>query len=319
VTPAEQLDAALTAWDLRDAPRTRLSGDVSPRQYFRLRRCCGDTAVVMVTPEDRAAQAHDWLAIGAWLTHHGVPTPQVLARHEASVTYLIEDVGDRLLTEVPAAEADGLYRATLAHLARLERVARDEPQSTSPAHARSLESERIRWELRRFRKVVAGFVADLDADELELWKEGEDRVTAALLAAPRVWMHRDLHARNLLVQRGEAVWIDFQDAMRGPWLYDVASLLLDPYAALPRERILAMREAYLAFDSRADGVDTERLWRLVGVQRLVHCIACYVWVAEHVGNAAYLRYLPFALRERSRAAGSRARFALAGHDPPLEP
>jgi hypothetical protein len=29
------------------------------------------------------------------------------------------------------------------------------------------------------------------------------------------------------------------------------------------------------------------------VQRLAHCAACYVWVADQLGNDTYLRYLPF--------------------------
>jgi aminoglycoside/choline kinase family phosphotransferase len=39
----------------------------------------------------------------------------------------------------------------------------------------------------------------------------------------------------------------------------------------------------------------EQLWRVSAVQRLIHCVACYVWVNDHVGNPAYLSYLPFAV------------------------
>jgi hypothetical protein len=293
------LAAALADWGLTDCPRTRLSGDVSPRQYHRLRLGPGRSAVAMVTPTERAAQLADWLAVRAWLAGHGVPVPAVWRHHPASGVLLIEDVGDVLLTEVRPPAAEEWYQRTLAHLARLEAAAADEPADRSPAHARRLEPERIRWELRRFRKVVAAPVAPLDDDELALWKLGEDRLTAALTGAPQVWMHRDLHARNLLVHDGAAVWIDFQDAMRGPWLYDVASLLLDPYAALSAERRARLLECYLALaPPRADAAE---LWPVVASQRLLHCVACYVWVADHVGNPAYLRYLPYAL-EQLRAA-----------------
>ena len=154
----------------------------------------------------------------------------------------------------------------------------------------------MRWELRRYRKVVAAPIADLTDDELALWKLGEDQVVSALLAAPRVWMHRDLHARNLLIGDERAMWIDFQDAMMGPWQYDAVSLLLDPYAALDEPRREALRAYYLSVSRHASSDDqADTLWWLCAVQRLVHCVACYIFVCEHQANSAYLRYLPFAL------------------------
>jgi len=47
-------------------------------------------------------------------------------------------------------------------------------------------------------------------------------------------VHRDLQSKNLMVLPGEAGLsiIDAQDAAIGPWLYDVASLVYDPYVNL---------------------------------------------------------------------------------------
>lgn len=291
------LDAALADWALTDAPRTQLTGDVSPRQYYRLRLPDGGTGVVMVTPAEKLPSLSDWLAIGDWLASHGLAVPRVLRRRVDLGVLLIEDGGDRLLTAVDDdATADGWYRDTLSRLADLERTAAGDTKTASPAHGRILTEERMRWELRRYRKVVAAPVTDLDDDELALWKRGEDQVVAALLAAPRVWMHRDLHARNLLIADDRAMWIDFQDAMMGPWQYDAVSLLFDPYAALDEARREALRAHYLACSTHTAGDgEADALWWLCAVQRLIHCVACYVFVCEHQANSAYVRYLPFAL------------------------
>lgn len=294
MTTRELLDQALAEWRLDPARLVPLAGDVSHRSFYRV---AGAGQVLMVTPPDEPNKVADWLAIRAWLADREVPVPALHAHHRPTGVLLIGDVGDRLLTEV--AEPKCWYDQTVAALARVEALAAGEPATTSPAHARRLEEQRVRWELRRFRKIVAALVADLDDDERESWKRGEDRMVAALDAAPRAWMHRDLHARNLLVHDGRAWWVDFQDAMIGPWLYDLASLACDPYAFLDEPRRAAVREAYLGLPGRVHrglgAAAVEALWDLVTVQRLVHCVACYVWVYEHFGRTLYLRFLPHAV------------------------
>lgn len=306
--PEPQLDLALARWGLAGQPCRRLAGDVSHRRYYRLDHPTdgAETVVAMVTPPDEAGKMHDWIAIGDYLHRHGVPVPRVGARDDGAGVLLVTDVGDRLLTEVhDHAEADAWYRRVLRDLARIECAAAGEPSAASPAHGRRLEEQRIRWELRRFRKVVAAPVRDLTPTEQERWKQGEDALVAGLTGAPQAWMHRDLHARNLLVHHDRVWWIDFQDAMIGPWQYDLASLLLDPYAALSPTRREALRGDYLALPGRVHRDLTDRaadtLYDLCAVQRLVHCIACYVWVCDQLGRDTYVCYLPHALDELRRS------------------
>lgn len=310
--PEQRLVRALRPWQLADAPRERLAGDVSRRQYFRIHvpteehDSSDPTVVGMVTPLTELHKMRDWVAVGRYLAGHGIAVPRVLCHDMNQGVLLIEDVGDCLLVEqTDPAVADGWTAEVLAQLARLELAAADEPSTTSPAHGRLLEEDRLRWELRRFRKVVAGAVAPLSDAELEHWKRGEDAIVAAFRAAPKSWMHRDLHGRNILLHHDRAVWIDFQDAMMGPWLYDLVSMVYDPYSALPEDRRQALIEGYLSLPQRihahVPAAVIEPLLALTTAQRLIHCAACYVWVHEHDGRDTYLQYLPFTLTELRRA------------------
>ncbi|MCC7492573.1 MAG: phosphotransferase [Fimbriimonadaceae bacterium] len=303
-----RLEAALTRWGLQSAQLEPLVGDVGQRLYLRLRGgTLAGTAIAMLTPEAEAKKMHDWLAIGEWLRRHGVAVPAVLQAASDLQTLLITDVGDELLTQVTAEAATGCYRTVLADLARLEREAASEPPTTSPAHGRTLTPERIHFELRRLRKEVLQKVQPLSAAEMERWDHGEDTMVRALTSAPQVWMHRDLHARNLLRHDERIWWIDYQDAMIGPWLYDVASLLFDPYAALGDDVREALLAHYLQQPERTHAAcpaaQIADLWATVAVQRLAHCVACYVVTWFNQQKGLYLRYLPFAVKHLRRQLG----------------
>ncbi|GIR63737.1 MAG: hypothetical protein CM15mP68_4030 [Pseudomonadota bacterium] len=50
-----------------------------------------------------------------------------------------------------------------------------------------------------------------------------------MLEQPQTCVHRDYHCRNLLFNQNQLGVVDFQDALIGPGLYDIASLLRDCY------------------------------------------------------------------------------------------
>ena len=295
MTEEARLTAAIESWGVVPARCQRLAGDVSHRRYYRLSGGgLEGTAVAMVTPEAELQKMLDWVAVGEWLQAQDLAVPRTLHCSTEHTALLITDVGDNLLCEL-----DQPLPWTLQVAGDLARLEVAPATADSPAHHRRLEPERIRWELRRFRKVVAATAADLSYGELQAWKAGEDAMVAALCDGRQVWMHRDLHSRNILVTDGRAWWIDFQDAMMGPWLYDLASLALDPYAALEADDRQTIIDHYLSRPNRAhpdaSPAEIQRHWRQSAAQRLIHCVACYVWVYEHGGRSLYLQYLPYAL------------------------
>ena len=66
-----------------------------------------------------------------------------------------------------------------------------------------------------------------------------DALVANALEQPQVFVHRDYHSRNLMVcPDANPGIIDFQDAVRGSFTYDLVSLLRDSYIAWPQERVV---------------------------------------------------------------------------------
>ena len=119
------------------------------------------------------------------------------------------------------------------------------------------------------------------------------------LEQPTVCVHRDFHSRNLmLAERGNPGILDFQDAVLGPFSYDLVSLLKDCYVDWPRSRVIDWAMGYfnLATQSGVLRVDQEarfvRWFDLMGVQRHLKAagIFCRLWLRD--GRREYLQYLP---------------------------
>ncbi len=65
-----------------------------------------------------------------------------------------------------------------------------------------------------------------------------DRIVAANLAQPTVFVHRDYMPRNLMVSTPSPGVIDFQDAVIGPVTYDLASLFRDAFISWDEKRVI---------------------------------------------------------------------------------
>jgi aminoglycoside/choline kinase family phosphotransferase len=69
----------------------------------------------------------------------------------------------------------------------------------------------------------------LDFAQKQLWDAGVKALLPALLAQPKVFVHRDFIVRNLMLGAGAPGVLDFQDAVYGPVSYDLVSLLRDAF------------------------------------------------------------------------------------------
>ncbi len=98
-------------------------------------------------------------------------------------------------------------------------------------------------ECRYFVEAFLQGYLKLDVKFDELSDEFELIANSALDGAFEGLMHRDMQSRNIMVKNKNYFFIDFQSARRGPFQYDLASLLIDPYVNLADE----IREALLHY------------------------------------------------------------------------
>ena len=160
----------------------------------------------------------------------------------AAGVLLDEDVRDdpvaRYLERRPATR-ERLYPPAVADVARAQRELSPLP-ATSVVASRAFDEDLLRWEVEHFREwALEARGITLGAEDSGVFAEAASTLAERIASWPRGFVHRDYQSRNLMVQEHadadpSLVWIDFQDALLGPRVYDLVALLNDSYQSFDR-------------------------------------------------------------------------------------
>ena len=281
------IDAFLAAAGWGGARREPLAGDASLRRYVRLHGA-GGPAILMDAPPGTGEDVRPFLEVGAWLRGHGLSAPTVLAEDADAGLLLLEDLGPDLLAARCAArpnEEPALYAAAAEALAAMQRPAPPPGLPHYPDRMAPLAATVVDWYAPRAR------------DRRDAIEAAMEAALAGMPDGPRVLVHRDYHAENLLwlPERAGAARIgllDFQDAMTGPGEYDLASLVDDPRRAVTPAARDAARAAWLAATGTDPDAADHRL-AVCSVQRSLRIIGrVFTRLCLHSGRTSYLRFVP---------------------------
>jgi aminoglycoside/choline kinase family phosphotransferase len=337
-----QLQAAYTSATGQPAGSViRLPGGAGNRIYWRVKGLFQGSAVVMELPADpiqseeaSKAAAHvelPFLNVGRYLQSIGVRVPRVLLDGVKDGFLVIEDLTDRTLEQAlfekhPQQE---VYGAAIDQLARLRAHAEKHPDKHCLAWTRAFDEELYNWEFEHF--VEYGLLArgaKPSEAELQTLRAHFARVSHQLASAPRSFTHRDYQSRNIMVlDSGDQVVIDFQDALQGPRQYDLVALLRDSYVELQRPLIDEMLARYLKqFEAeggpRLDLQEFTGFFDLLTVQRKLKDAGRFVFIDQVKKNPSFLKHIPSSLKYVKDALARRpdlaeVRAILARHVPEL--
>lgn len=306
-----------------------LVGGASTRRFFRVRAKNGCGAVAMYVPQQSqeltrvAETGRRWpfLEVRELLAERGIRVPALLAEDCAEGWLLVEDLGDTLAQHLERAPEDksGLYQRAVRDLAHAQRALNSLPEQ-SIVRQRAFDVDLLHWEIDHFREwalEARGIL--LDPEQREVFVAASQYLARTIAAWPRGFVHRDYQSRNLMVVphssgAHELAWIDFQDAMLGPRVYDLVALLGDSYQSFDRAFIDArLREfsAELGLDREAEA-DLVREFHLVSVQRKLKDAGRFVFIQQKNGNSSFLEFVEPAIEKAC------ASLAALADDPALQ-
>ncbi len=303
--------AELQADDPAVLPLVMVSGDASFRRYFRAVQNQKTFIAVDAPPEHEDSAA--FVKVCGMFRDAGVHAPEVYAVDCEQGFMLLEDLGDAMvLPEMLACQAsrdinkpDRIYRIAIDTLVRIQLC---ENQEILGAYSRT----ELRREMDLFTEwfLLAFLELDLSAAEKDLIDQTMTVLEDAALAQPTVLVHRDYHSRNLMLLEQtptaegdnaevfELGVIDFQDAVHGPYSYDLVSLLRDCYIRWQPKQVASWGRYYLtAAQSQGllSGLAEAAFFRdfdLMGLQRHLKVMGIFCRLYLRDNKSQYLADIP---------------------------
>ena len=278
------------------------SADASFRRYFRVQGA-SQTFIIMDAPPEHE-DCKPFIHVAQLLKSTGLNVPQVLEQDLNNGFLLLTDLGNT--TYLAALQAGGDHRPLYADaISALVQLQLGTPKTALPAydHDKLMTEMGLfeTWFLNKHHKIM------LTERERGLLQIALNLIAKACTTQHSVWVHRDYHCRNLMVSPNTNTGtnpgvLDFQDALTGPYTYDLASLLRDAYIDWPEAAQIELAIAYWK-QAQAAGLavpaDFGELWRdfeWMGLQRHLKVLGIFARLNHRDGKDGYLKDLPLVLK-----------------------
>lgn len=302
------LQAVAPGHGIDSASLAPASADASFRRYFRV-ACPGHTPASLILMDAPPPQedVRPFVHVAGLLAQAGLQAPRVLAADAEQGFLLLTDLGQQpalpALQAADAARADALMRQAIAALLQFQQHV---PAAALPPFDEAL----LRRELDLFPTwcVQREFGLQWTPRQQQTWDRIVQQLVDSALAQPQLAVHADWMPRNLMLVDGSGGGnggigvLDFQDAVRGPITYDLASLLRDAFISWDeaqeldwavrwwqqaRKIGLPLGEAYEA--------DFGEFWRALewmGLQRHLKVLGIFCRLKHRDGKPQYAQDLP---------------------------
>lgn len=249
----------------------------------------------MDAPPDKE-DIRSFLAIAKKLRQDDIRVPNLYEINSSLGFILMEDFGSTTYSDAfTETNYNNLYQNALSTLLTIQKKCfhKDIPSYTSVLllNEMSLFEE---WYLNKYKKII------LNSREKNDLSRIFNMIIESNVNQQQCFVHRDFHCRNLMLIDGEdgPGIIDFQDAVNGPILYDLVSLLKDAYFELEEDFILdkviryweAMINTKLI--AKNDFADFFKSFEWMGVQRHLKVLGIFVRLYLRDNKDQYLNNLP---------------------------
>lgn len=272
------------------------SSDASFRRYFRVRQR-HKTLIAMDAPPDHE-DIRPFIDIAQRLQGVAIHAPEIHAYEADQGFMLLEDLGSALyMTELTTDTSVDLYHDAIDVIIRMQSKlnADDLPDFTDTLLRRELDLF-VEWFLQKHLQI------DLKPSDHAVLQQTFDLLYDNAREQPHYFTHRDYHSRNLIMLMEDNPGVlDFQDAVKGPITYDLASLIKDCYITWPTKKVYEWVNQYYSNAQRHElelpDQDTFIRWfELTGLQR--HLKALFIFARLHhlYNRSTYLGDIPRTFR-----------------------
>lgn len=271
------------------------AADADFRRYFRATFADGSSVVCMDAPPEKMSIAP---YIKVQQLFQMVNVPRILHLDERLGFMVLNDLGNTtFLTAMQQVNDLDAHKALLLEaIDELVVLQKASQAGVLPEYDHAV----LLREINLFPEWFVGkeLGKTLNFKQKQLWQQVVDTLLPALLAQPKVYVHRDYIVRNLMLQQGRPAVLDFQDALYGPITYDLVSLLRDAFIEWEEEFTLDLVIRYWE-KARAAGLPVHeqfdefyRCYEWMGVQRHLKVAGIFARLYYRDGKDKYRPEIP---------------------------
>ena len=298
-----------------------LKGDASNRSYYRLRLSgrTGPASLILMElaepesfkeSEERVSPSQGkppieelpFINILGHLKGVGVSVPELIHFEPESGLLYLEDLGDRTLEQAVLSDPDAairqLYPSAVDEIIKIQSSPSPRDGKDCLAFYRRFDLPLLMWEFDHFLEygIETRLKTRIGNGDRNRIRQEFERIGRILSAEPLTLTHRDFHSRNLMIHGGRVLVLDFQDALMGPAVYDLASLLRDSYVVLPEPAVDQLIEFYRERSAEAGGGkrggdEFRRVFDLMSIQRNLKAAGRFVYIDAIKGKNHLLPYV----------------------------
>lgn len=283
-------------WPDQSYQMQAISGDASFRRYFRIKQQA--KSYILMDSPPALEDGERFVAVQQAFADAGLRVPAIMHTDLTQGLLLLEDLGDvLLLSQLTLDNASKWYRSALQPLTQIRQIS-----ATSQGPLAAFDRAFLLREMQIFIDwfVKVHLQLELSSAELAILQQTFDMLAASALEQPQAGMHRDYHARNLMLLAGnQLAVIDFQDIVTGPVSYDAVSLLKDCYIRWPAALVTLLRDEFFAelqqqkvLDAQWDKTRFAQSFDWMGLQRHIKVCGIFCRLYHRDQKAGYLADLP---------------------------
>lgn len=288
----EELKGWMEWLGIEDPVLHPLHGDASSRRYYRLES--SETKGLVMDASDMKESVPVFIGVAWRLMDTKVRIPTIKSYELNKGFIFLEDIGStHLFDKHNEVNTGSFYEKAVKTLVKVQ----DTPSQGLNLYDEAFLLEEMNLMPQWYLKEHWG--KTLECLEARILLESFSLICKEVLSQPQgLFVHRDYHARNLMIDSNEEiVVIDFQDAREGALTYDLVSLLRDAYVELDAKEI--HRLILLFRDLKSIDVDDEvfmRWFDFTGLQRHIKILGIFARLSIRDGKKGYLNDIPLTLK-----------------------
>jgi len=234
-----------------------------------------------------------YVKIQSFLKKKNIGVPEIYYKDLKNGILIVEDIGEKSLFKEPSEKN---YIKVINFLIRMQIKGVNGFMNLKLPYKKIFDKEKLLYETNYFKNFYLKEYVKIDKD-LDI---SSNFLAENISKVKYFFMHRDFQSKNIFIKNNKIRITDFQNAHKGPFTYDIASLLFDPYVDLDKENINKFSKYYYEKMKKFIEMDFNNFYfyfKLTGIQRLLQALAAYVNLSFFKNKKEFKKYIPVAERK----------------------